>query len=450
MITNKLSLLGLHLGLIFFYVGGSSAWSAQTISNRYLSKTCIQINPFIALILESEPMELYLFFRQASVDLDEPLTLFDCPENLTKAVNNNSPVIKSYIGYQRLHNHSLSTMRPALYWGNIILRIHKNKTVTGWAFNGVSTYDRRYKAFKEASDAFWGAISNQTINTRAVDYSGQFAKHEKEGFIKMSGQLSSSGNVSVIKATWNAYASSVDPQNQEGIIYIKLKSNPLEKYIDTYITKAISFLKDTNYERELQLCLNETIIRDFDIEYHEKLTSDTLNKSASVPLQFGTDSESKRPTLRVTNLVAQTQKSVTKRTGKYPAPAALTPDIIDDFRSIDIAHEILGHGIINRDFSKCLGDAKKDLYNWKCRSEGLAVCMEYSILRAIYNKRKWPIPWKDVKEYTADAYDMDPGMEGNKNQLVYTTGVDLIVDTLQFADQDGNINWKKLILEQSK
>lgn len=247
MSTNKLSLLGLHLGLIFFYVGGSAAWSAPRISMEALSRTttqlhqaAIQLNSMMDLMLEINKLvkqnklfkekiighpSLFTFLQSASAETYEPLTLFNCPNDLKNAVKNDSPVKSSYIGYLKGNNKS-SFFQPAIYWRKLVLRIHEDNTITGWTLpDGAGATYYVVKEFHAQTAAFKGTMSNNDINFHFVDHQGESEKYEQEGFAKISGSLTSTSKTPIFRGTWKGYSISTHPKAQEGGVHILLKPN---------------------------------------------------------------------------------------------------------------------------------------------------------------------------------------------------------------------------------
>lgn len=448
MILNKLSLLFIRIGIILYSACGFIPLSAQATNNGALYSLATHSNRFITTLINPEVPPLFAFLKE-QMDQEEYQEKLRCtPDIRAKYIREilanytKSPVKHCYLGYSKWHNQT----DRSLWWAKIIICIHQDDKITGWfaddssgdAFlDGRTTPTVEWESFfKGQTTAFVGNISNGHTDFWLVDQQGN--TRDEEGFSKFSGE--SDLTTLILKGTWNIKGTRGNKAT--GPVQISLIPHIADPHlIEKYISNAVELFEAVNTQPLPFFTKDE--IMDFDIGYYNKLQSATQDPSVVIPLQFGIDPTSGRHTLKVAQIVTQTNESVRKRTNTYPAPAALTPELIDDFRMVDIAHEVLGHGIINRHFANFLRN--NTAYEGTCMAEGLAVCIEYSILKELYKKRNWNFQWRDVQEYVEDVYDkLDTGMNGNARLKIYSTGVRHIINSYNLLDANENIDWNKL------
>lgn len=433
-------------------------------------------------VYETKPEELirlYRFLEEAKTNKKPELEL-PTPEIAAILKNHTTyPVKESYLGYLKLHNETVSDRwRDAICWEKIILRIHYDNKVTGWAIkdSGKSTY-RTYQVSEDITDAFCGEesdnsrISYMFVTKNATEPTGGHNKcnlawdsSRKVLSGKWEGGSSVNKMVSPAKQQGNIhidmhqhrYSDSFDI-NEETIAAFEKNENRNETSIKTLLTS-----KDTskdNLSENLKLIITWYVVQAWNTYYNtEHLPQDLKNKKNTI-LNF-------RVCLTPQFYSEYTGSEVPLQYGSAPyfplnisINTFFTLDDSSKYKSTTsmIAHEILGHGIVNKfkdrqteyliNLIKELKEEKyKDLIEKiktnpeqakRVATEGLASAVEYAVYKKLYKQPD------NIFAFVQTRYSSDDGQE-------YRQGVQILCDKGYVDKETGEIKWDKISEDMNK
>lgn len=447
-------------------------------------------------VLETDPkLPLYRFLEEAKTNKGPELELPTPEIAAILAEHTKSPVKESYLGYLKLHNETVSDRwRDAICWEKIILRIHDDSKVTGWAIkdSGKSTY-RTYQVSEDITDAFCGEESdNSRISYKFVT---KAAKEPTGGYSRCN--LAWDSSRKVLSGKWEGGSSvnkMVSPADQQGNIHIDMHQHRYSDAFDINQNTIDTFSKNTNWNEEsikrllssvskepisdenLKLIITWYVVQAWNAyeehlpQYLKNEKNTILNfrvclkpqfysgdkiengKPKEVPAQFGPLDSTPAP--RYYELHISTKKFF-----------EIAEEEEYKFRSLlsIIGHEILGHGIFSRyyeDFIKNQSntlDSSRKAETEKLNSlnentfssysnevkfssktaiqEGLAVAVEYSI----YKRSGTAIPTSGILDFVKMRYIKEHGVNAANYELgvKYLKGLGIIKD-------NGELDFEKL------
>lgn len=477
--------------------------TSSSASNNYDFLDFIS-SPIKALIKTTEIIykacntsELYLFLKEAQVQSTQehqyPSEKFQ--KNFEGYTT--SPIINSYLGYYKLHNISISSWRPAIAWGRIILRVHNDNKVTGWILrDGGATY-KTIRVSEDITEAFLGEVTNNSIEFHRVTEKGINPKDGHEKYYALTWNHAHN----VLMGKWNGSSIHATPKDQHGNVHIsmiahshsfnmndikekwKLKDEDLielppciEKKIDKFIKSSDTsrFPYIFNYQDQERL-ISYYAHKAWDC-YAENLPSDIKSKKCDI-LKFKVNLKHQLYSDTLFNINGQ-QSPVPMQFSLFPpwilniSTGTFCTDMVEDKKRFKsrlslIAHEVLGHGIFSRYSRQFINNIAnellkenfktdieiggnkqtinissyqdKDRHAIKAIEEGLAVAVEY----AVYQKEKNICI--DLSEYMKIRY-INPN--GKKAEL-YQLGVDFLRKK-EIIDKDGKLNFSKIFKDPTK
>lgn len=439
--------------------------------------------------ITGKPPRLYRFLVEAKTNKEPELELPTPEIAAILAKHTTSPVKESYLGYLKLHNETISTpWRAAINWQKIILRIHYDSKVTGWAIkdSGKSTY-KTYKTSDDITDAFCGEETNSCLkginsNIKETNPSISYKFVTKNATAPTGGyegcNLAWDSSRKVLSGKWEGRSEKVEPQEQKGNVHIDMHQHRYSDAFDINQNTIDTFSKNTNWNEEsikhllssvskepisdenLKLIITWYVVQAWNA-YEEHLPQYLKNEKntilnfrvclkpqwsspekndIAVPMQFqGLDSEAHTFAL---NISVDTFTLTLNDPSKYSSITSM------------IAHEILGHGIffdrkyeniklnywngfIKKQCTKLIkekgytNDEDKKIYVETPLKEGLAVAVEY----AVYNN--------SLQNCTTDIISFAKTRYASDKDNVYVNGVKCLKG-LGVIKDNGELDFEKL------
>lgn len=409
------------------------------------------------------------------------------PADIKNAFNKiTTPVESSFLAYSRLYNKTVDEnnfLSKGIAWSYLVVRLHQadndnNQTghVTGWYAGANGSDYRTYGAFESVSRAFIGRWSRSgkdgpmELQWERVDQNGD--THDSEGYEHFIHGKADPDNATIC-GDWVAYSEKLKIQgmdHQKGTMRLILgRLNPEDYSFDmNKVDRSLAWDDET-----VRKAINgfNNIASIFGTKYfpyffthkeQEQLVAYYVDKAWEAYQEYLPENLKERKEDITNNFTVYLKEIVKSDTQNSRVPAQFIKLFHDPkrprewglnisydlFRKFDIdttiskiAHEFIGHGIIHRYYVYIpMSFAVPDLRNYPDRrpevsSEGFATCVEYNVLKKLYDKKCMRFPYPDLEAFSKDVYKKD-------TQNYYTPGVHFLKN--QNYIKNDKIDWNEL------
>lgn len=410
-----------------------------------------------------------------------------------------TPIAASFLAYSRLHNKTVDEnnfFSKGIAWSYLVIRLHQadegnNQTgyVTGWYAGANGSDYRTYGAFESVSRAFigrWersGKDGPMELQWRRVDRKGEGKIHDSEGYEHFIRGKADPDNATIC-GDWEAYSEKLKIQgmeHQKGTMRIILgRLNPEDYSFDMNKVKRSREWNDEKVRKSINDFNNIASILGtkyfpyfFTHEEQEQLVAYCVDKAWEAYQEYLPEDLKKKKEDITNNFTVHLKEIVTSDTQNSPVPARFSKLFHDPekprewgldisynlFRKFDIdtaiskiAHEFIGHGVIHRyyvyipmsfaePYLRAHADGKTNISpavldrRPAVSSEGFATCVEYNVLKKLYDKKCMRLPYPDLEAFSKDVYKKD-------TQKYYTPGIHFLKN--QNYIKNDKIDWDEL------